>query len=594
MNSSVSIMVLRFVCSIFLANCSHSQYPLHPVKIDRDRESFVARAKDGMIASSHPLASKAGIKMLKEGGNVVDAAVAASFAISVLRPQSTGIGGGGFLLHYDSSAKVTKAYDFRERAPSLATTQMFIDPQTKKPRNTYYKGVHIPSASINGHLSVGVPGLVAGLVEIHQKHGKLPLEQVMAPSIQLADKGFEVYPSLENALKRRSLILKNYKSTREIFFPQGNQLKVGDVLIQKDLANTLTLISKYGRDGFYKGTVANLLLKEMEDGQGIITQSDLDNYRVIERKPVSGSYKDHKIVSMPPPSSGGVHILQILNILENDKLEQWYPFSHKRIHLLAEAMRRAYADRAKYLGDPEFNDIPMTGLLSKEYAQELRKNMSDFKASLSKSVSAGNPLPYESPSTTHISVVDPWGNAISTTQTINYTFGSGVVAAGTGVVLNDEMDDFTIDPNTPNVFGLLGGKANEVAAKKTMLSSMSPTFVFDKEEQLKLVVGSPGGSKIITATLQTIMNVIDYEMKLLDAIHTFRIHHQWFPDHISIEPKGLNLSTQKELELMGHRIENQLRSFGDVQGIAREDDAWVGVSDPRSDGQPLGYDITYP
>lgn len=570
-------------------SCTTTDGPrLFKTELKRSRESFSAKAQNGMISTAHPLASKAGLEMMAAGGNAIDAATAASFVISVVRPQSTGIGGGGFMLYFDKKASETKVYDFRERAPLKASRDMYLDDKTLEPLDYIYKGVRIPRASVNGHMSVGVPGLIAGLVDTHKAHGKLPLAQVVQPAIKIAEEGFEVYPSLASAIRFRQKVLQNFPASREIFLPNNKALTVGDLLVQKDLAKTLRAIAEKGKAGFYEGEVGKLLLDELSDG-GIITKEDFDAYEVKERKPVEGTYRGHKVVSMPPPSSGGVHIIQILNILSSDPIPQLGAQSPERLHLLAEAMRRAYADRATYLGDPEFTEVPIAGLTSPEYGKSLRSSIQAKLASPSKSISAGNPLPYESSSTTHISVVDSEGNAVSTTQTINYSFGSCVVAKGTGVVLNNEMDDFSIKPGEPNSYGLIGGKANAVAAKKTMLSSMSPTLVFDPNNELKLVVGSPGGSRIITATLQTILNTIDHKMSLADAVHAYRIHHQWFPDEIRIEKGGLEQSVKEELESYGHTIKEHSWSIGDVQAIAREGDNWVGVSDTRSDGVPMGY-----
>ena len=583
--SKISMMPLLLLAGI---SCTTPKQHFFKTALKRSRDSFSTKAQNGMVATAHPLASQAGLEMLAAGGNAIDAATAASFVISVVRPQSTGIGGGGFMLYYDQKTADTKVYDFRERAPIKASQDMYLDAKTLEPSDYIYKGVRIPKASVNGHLAVGVPGLVAGLVDTHKAHGKLPLAQVIKPAIKIAEEGFEVYPSLASAIRFRQKVLQNFPASREIFLPNNKALEVGDRLIQTDLAKTLKAIAQKGKAGFYDGEVGSLLLEELGDG-GIITKEDFDAYEVKERTPVEGLYRGYKIVSMPPPSSGGVHIIQILNILAADPMPSLDPQSPERLHLLAEAMRRAYADRATYLGDPDFTEVPIKGLTSTDYGKTLRESIQAKTASPSESIAAGNPLPYESASTTHISVVDSEGNAVSTTHTINYSFGSCVVAKGTGVVLNNEMDDFSIKPGEPNSYGLIGGKANAVAAKKTMLSSMSPTLVFDPNKQLKLVLGSPGGSRIITATLQTILNTIDHKMNLPDAVHTYRIHQQWFPDEIRIEKGGMEESTRKELESYGHSINEHSGSIGDVQAIAREGNHWVGVSDTRSDGVPMGY-----
>ncbi len=585
----LAALLLAFACVSTPPQKDLASEPVKPFPPaeGRNRESYVAKGKDGMVAASHELASEAGRLALKNGGNAIDAAVATSFAISVVRPQSTGIGGGGFLLYHQAKDPEPKAFDFRERAPRAATKNMFIDAQGK-PKPFTFQGQTLENASLNGHLAVGTPGLVKGLAEVHRKYGRLPWRDLLQPAIELAEKGFPVYQELEDSIAHRAKVLQTFPSTKTIFFPNGKALKQGDTLIQKDLAWTLRQIATKGADGFYQGAVAERLIREMKQGKGILTREDLKTYEVKQRSPVTGTYRGHKIVSMPPPSSGGVHIIEMLNILERYNLKDLGYHSPSSIQRMAEAMRRAYADRARYLGDPDFVAVPVQGLISKKYADELAKSIRPDKADDSKTIGAGNPLPYESSSTTHISIVDKEGNAVATTQTINYTFGSGVVAAGTGVVLNDEMDDFAIAPDTPNAFGLVGGAANAVQARKTMLSSMSPTLVYDKDGTLKLVVGSPGGSRIINATLQTIINSIDYGMSLDDAVHAFRIHQQWLPDLLYVEPNGFSEAVLESLKKMGYTISSGQEEIGDVQAVARDGDSWIGVSDTRSDGKPLG------
>lgn len=557
-----------------------------PSEPSRTRDSYVARGTKAMVVAAHPLASEAGRKILEQGGNAMDAAVAASFAISVVRPQSTGIGGGGFLLAYDSGKKATEVYDFRERAPESATRDMYLDAKGE-PTDFRYEGVVVPNSSVNGHLAVGVPGLVKGLLEVHAKYGRLPLAAVMAPAIAIAEQGFPVYKGLAEALTERRDVLKVFPATKKIFFRHGEPLKQGDVLIQRDLAKTLKLIALKGEGGFYKGEVAKRLVAEMRRGKGLVSQRDLDQYQVKHHEPVVGTYRGFKIVSMPPPSSGGVHVVEILNILQGDEYGALGYGSADSVHLLAEAMRRAFADRAEYLGDPAFVRVPLKGLTSPDYAKSLRKQIDLAKATPSSAVKAGQPQAYESPSTSHISVVDSQGNAVSTTQTVNWSFGSGVVADGTGIVLNDEMDDFAKKPGVPNVFGLVGNEANAVAARKTMLSSMSPTLVFAADDKLRLVVGSPGGPRIISATLQTILNVIDFKMPLADAVHTARIHHQWLSDELRVEKDGLAPAVRGDLERRGHKVVEG-GAIGDVQAIEVTPEGLVGVSDTRSEGMPKG------
>ncbi|MEN9834835.1 MAG: gamma-glutamyltransferase [Pseudomonadota bacterium] len=559
-------------------------YP--PIDGSRPRSSYVARSKRAMIATAHPLASAAGIEILRAGGNVIDATVAASFVISVVRPQSTGIGGGGFLLHYDAKDKKTRAYDFRERAPAAATRDMFVGPQGQSKSFRYGK-VEIPDASVNGHLAVGVPGLVAGLVATHASHGRLPLAQVLRPAINIAANGFPVYPMLAARLAERAPVLSKFPATAKIFFKNGKPLPTGSLLVQKDLAKTIERIATFGAQDFYTGATAKLILAEMKRGGGLITGRDLANYKMVEREPLEVKFAGQKLVAMPPPSSGGITVLQVLNILADSPAAKSPLGSAESIHWLAESMRRAFADRAQFLGDPAFTKIPLRGLLSLDYASSLRLSIDPKKATNSGKLAPSQPDKFEHPSTTHLAIVDAEGNAVSTTQTINYYFGSGVVAAGTGVLLNDEMDDFAKRPGAANVFGLVGSDANAVAANKTPLSSMSPTLIFDDKGELRLALGSPGGPRIITATLQTIFNSLARGLDLADAVHAYRVHHQWLPDQLEVEKGGLPPKVREELKEMGHTV-SEHPGMGDVEAVARQTDGLVGVSDTRSDGQPMG------
>ena len=555
-----------------------------PANQAREASDFAAESNQGVVAAAHPLASQAGASMLAQGGNAVDAAVAASFVISVVRPQSTGIGGGGFLIYHDAAIGRQKVLDFRERAPKKSSKNMFLDPSGAY-KSVKYGGAPVPNPAVNGHLSVGVPGLVKGLLAIHKEQGKLELSTVMAPAIKIAESGFDVYPALERDIKSRQNILVLFPSSKNLFLPGGVPLKAGQKLIQTDLAETLKQISKVGASAFYEGAISKKIIAEMRRGGGLIEASDLRDYRVIERVAVSGHYRGHKVVSMPPPSSGGTHIIEMLNMLEPFDLTKLHPRGAKYLHLLSEVMRRAFSDRAKEMGDSDFVDVPVARLTSKAYAKRLMQNFNEEKASLSKDFES-SAASGESPSTTHISVIDKWGNAFASTLTVNYSFGSCVVAEGTGIVLNDEMDDFTTRPGAQNVFGLVTGAKNDVAPGKTPLSSMSPTLVFNKEGQLELVVGSPGGPRIINATLQTIINVIDFKMSLLDAVHATRIHHQWIPDVISHESRSLDPDTRQRLKALGHQL-SDIDAIGDVQAAQRlESGRYVGVSDSRGEGKP--------
>jgi gamma-glutamyltranspeptidase/glutathione hydrolase len=558
-----------------------------PIEKSRSRDSYVAKGKNGVVATAHPLASEAAIAMLKKGGNAFDAAVAASFVISVVRPQSTGLGGGGFLLGTEARKSDVLVYDFRERAPAAASRDMYIEKDGTE-KNFTYDGKTVPNASVNGHLSVGVPGLVAGLVKVQEEKGALKLAEVLQPAIKIAVQGFPVYEGLAKEILERREILEVFPDSRRIFLPEGKPLTAGQLLVQKDLAWTLRQIAERGAAGFYQGEVGKRLVAEMQRGKGLMTADDLKQYKVKMREPVTGTYRGYRIVSMPPPSSGGVHIVQMLNMLGQTKYGELPHGSAASIHLLAEVMRRAFADRAEYLGDPDFVKVPVKGLTSAAYAKALYATIDPNKATASDKVKPGTPQSYESPSTTHLSVVDGEGNAVTSTQTVNYSFGSCVVAQGTGVILNDEMDDFSKKPGTANVYGLLGNEANAIAAGKTMLSSMSPTFVFDPKGRLSLALGSPGGPRIINATLQTIINVVDHKMPLETAVHAARIHHQWYPDEIRVEPETLTPQVQKDLGAMGHKIAVK-GAVGDVQAVGIEAGTLIGVSDTRSEGRPMGY-----
>lgn len=549
--------------------------------------AFVATSQRGMVATAGEQASDAGVAMLRRGGNAVDAAVAASFAVSVIRPQSTGIGGGGFFLLYLAQDRQTLAIDFRERAPLKATPDMFLR-----------DGKAVPELSRTGPLAVAVPGLVAGLVEVQQKYGTMPLAEVMAPAIRLAEEGFPVYAHLAEAIAYRAKLLGESPATRAIYFREGQPLRQGDLFVQKDLARTLREIASQGKEAFYKGRVAKALVREMNARGGFITQEDLERYRVIYRDPLVGTFHGSSIHAMPPPSSGGVLLLQMLNVLSGFPLQKIGFHTPKAVHLLTETLRLAFRDRARYLGDPDFAPVPTRMLTSKEYADTLRGQIDVAKATPNGGAPAAPTGKIESTSTTHLSVLDKDGNAVATTQTVNLYFGSGVMVPGTGVLLNDEMDDFSAQPNNPNAFGLLGSTdANAIAPGKTPLSSMSPTIV-TRDGKVILITGSPGGSRIISATLQILLNVLAYDMSLPEAVFAPRIHHQWFPNDLLIEgqrgeqPEGIS----EALRQMGHKVtvieprSDGRTPFGNVQAITFDVSSGVmtGVSDPRGDGRPRG------
>lgn len=582
-----------FLCSLFSGACA-SQHPLAnrptqekihfattlPGVGKSERE---AAGTQYMITTQGDASSKAGKRMFALGGNAIDAAIAISFAISVERPQSTGIGGGGFMLIHFADSKETIAVDFRETAPNLASEKMYLD----------RFGKVIPKLSLDGALSVGTPGLVAGLYEIHKKYGALKWQDVVQPSIDLAENGFPVYPHLNEAISQRAEVLKKFPDSKKLFFDtNGEPLAIGSTLRQRDLARTLRKIQKEGRDGFYKGSVAKAIVKSQKKHGGLIREDDLLDYKVKFRRPVWGSYLNYKIASMPPPSSGGSHIIQILNILEGYSLKDDGPFSEQTIHLTTSAMQRAFADRATYLGDSDFVKVPVTGLTSKKYASDLRQQITIDLAMPSQNVKPGAPwpynTPYESDETTHFTVMDKLGNTVASTQTINYYFGSGVVAEGTGIILNDEMDDFSAKPGAKNVFGAVGSKKNRIQPKKRPLSSMSPTIVFRNDSDVPmLALGTPSGTRIITCVVQTMLNYLLYDMPLYESVASLRYHHQWAPDEIFVDEPGFTKELKFGLQKRGHSV--RTRNLGcRVNAIAREDSRLIGVSDPRGEGLSIG------
>ncbi|MFT5121354.1 MAG: gamma-glutamyltranspeptidase/glutathione hydrolase [Psychrobacter glaciei] len=535
-------------------------------------------AKNGMVATQEALASDIGLNILKDGGNAVDAGVAVGFALAVTLPRAGNIGGGGFMMIYDAKQGKTVALDYREKAPSSASRDMYLDED----------GNAVSDLSRYHGLAIGVPGTVAGLLKALEDHGTLSRGQVMAPAIALAEDGIEVTAGLSESLTALSDRLQKWPSTKKIFFkPDGSAYQPGERLKQPELAKSLKLIAAKGADGFYKGETASKLVKAVNEAGGSMSLQDLANYEAIAREPVKGDYRGYEIVSMPPPSSGGIHIVQILNILEGYPLKDYGQNSAQTIHLMAEAMQLAYADRAEYLGDPDFIDVPASGLTSEAYADKLRTLINPDKATPASTIKANNPLPYESDQTTHFSIVDKDGNAIANTYTLNFSYGTGLVAEGTGILLNNEMDDFSAKPGVPNGYGLLGGEANAVEANKRPLSSMSPTLVF-KDNKPFIVTGSPGGSRIITTVTQIISNVIDHDMNIAEATHAPRIHDQWLPDEIRVE-KALNVDTVKKLESMGHTVSPKA-AMGSTQSIMLTPNGVYGSSDPRIvDAAVVGY-----
>lgn len=534
--------------------------------------------KRGMVASADAYATQIGVEILQQGGNAIDAAVAVGYALAVTHPQSGNLGGGGFMLLRTKEGKTT-AIDFRETAPAKATRDMFLDS----------KGNADSQKSLMSHLAIGTPGTVAGFSFALAKYGTMPLGKVMRPAIRLAEKGFVIPEGLADDLKiYGSEMLAKHKNSKAIFWKNGSPPARGEKLVQKNLASSLKMIAKEGPDAFYKGAIAEQIVLEMQRNGGLVSKEDLATYRAVERMPISGNYRGYQIFSMPPPSSGGIHIVQILNILENFNMQRFGFGSADAMQVMAEAEKHAFADRAEYLGDPDFVQVPWQALTSKAYAKSIAKQIDINKATPASAIGPGKLAPYESDQTTHFSIVDKEGNAVAVTYTLNMFFGSGIVAGNTGILLNNNMDDFSAKPGTPNFFGLIGGKANAVAPNKRPLSSMSPTIVV-KEGKTWLVTGSPGGSRIITTLLQMVVNMIDFGMNVAEATSAPRFHHQWLPDELRVE-KGFSPDTIKLLQQKGQNVV-LMATMGSTQSImvAPNNDLY-GASDPRTeDDLTAGY-----
>ncbi|AIQ98679.1 gamma-glutamyltransferase [Pluralibacter gergoviae] len=550
-----------------------------PVSYGVEEDVFhPVRAQNGMVASVDAAATRVGVSVLKQGGNAVDAAVAVGYALAVTHPQAGNLGGGGFMLIRLKDGRTT-AIDFREMAPAAASRDMFLDAQ----------GNPEGKKSLTSHLASGTPGTVAGLSMALEKYGTMPLDKVIAPAITLAKEGFIVNDALADDLKTYgSEVLPQHANSKAIFWKDGEPLKKGERLVQANLAKSLTLIAKEGPDAFYKGAIADQIADEMKKNGGLISKADLAAYRAVERQPVSGDYRGYQVYSMPPPSSGGIHIIEILNILSQFDMHQYGFGSADAMQLMAEAEKRAYADRSEYLGDPDFVKVPWQALTSKEYAKSLAAEIDINKAKPSSEIRPGKLAPYESNQTTHFSVVDKAGNAVAVTYTLNTTFGTGIVAGNTGIIMNNEMDDFSAKPGVPNVYGLVGGEANAVGPKKRPLSSMSPTIVV-KNGQTWLVTGSPGGSRIITTVLQMVVNTIDFGMNVAEATSAPRFHHQWLPDELRVE-KGFSPDTLKLLAQKGQKVVVK-PAMGSTQSIMIGPDGMLyGASDPRTvDDLTAGY-----
>lgn len=534
-----------------------------------------ARGQKGMVSTSHPLASETGIKILKQGGNAIDAAVAIAFVLGVVEQYSSGIGGGSLIMIRLADSSEVLAVDARETAPLKSTRDMYLR-----------DGEAVPDLSRTGVLAGGVPGTVAGLELILKKYGTMSLAEIMEPAIRYAENGFELTQRHVNAIKSSREKLEKFPTSAKIYFSGDQVPEVGALLVQHDLAVTLKTIASNGSHAFYKGEIAKKIVKFMEQNGGLITATDLASYQAKLRNPVYGTYRGYDVYSMPPPSSGGIHVIQILNILEGYDFRGTERYSAEFTHLLAEAMKLAFADRAHFLGDSDFVDVPVAGLISKPYAEEQRSKINTDQ--VLELESHGNPVPYESENTTHFSVLDQDGNAVSITQTVNTSFGSGMIIEGTGIILNNEMDDFSAQPGVPNIYGLVGAEANSIAPQKRPLSSMSPTLLV-KDDQTFMVIGSPGGPRIITTVVQSIINVIDYGMDIQAAVDAPRIHHQWKPNKLRIEA-DYRVDTSMLLAL-GHQIEKK-GSWSLAHGIVFEVNTGIiygGADNRNQDSLAIGW-----
>ncbi len=528
-----------------------------------------------MVVSAHPLASEAGVQILKAGGNAVDAAIAVQFALAVVYPVAGNIGGGGFMVVRMNDGR-SFALDFREKAPGAAGRDMYLDKQ----------GRVIENLSLLGHKACGVPGSVDGMVEAHKKLGHLPWKDLVEPAIRLASGGFRLTGKDAGTLNHYKASFENLNGDYAGYIT-GSTWKAGDLFVQEDLAHTLERIRDHQRAGFYKGETASRIAEEMRRGGGLITKRDLENYHSVWRKPVTGSYKEFRIISMPPPSSGGIALIQLLKLIRPFPLKKWGWGDPKTIHVMVASEKLVYADRAEYLGDPDYYPVPQQELISDAYLDQRRKTIDMERGRPSAEIAAGK-IRRESEQTTHFSIVDTKGNAVAVTTTLNGGFGSKVLVKGTGFFLNNEMDDFSIKPGYPNMFGLIGGEANAIAPGKRMLSSMTPT-ILEKNGELYMVVGTPGGATIITSVFQTVLNVVEHGMDMQTAVNALRFHHQWLPDVIKAEEGVFTGKVIQRLEKYGYVIEYR-NSIGRVDAILiRPDGKLEGGADPRGDDTAAGF-----
>jgi len=529
---------------------------------------------NGMVVCAYPDAAQVGLAVLKKGGNAVDAAVAVQFALEVTFPEAGNIGGGGFMV-YRSAAGETNTLDFREKAPSGASVNMFLDAA----------GNVVPGMSLNTHQASGVPGSVDGMVEANRKYGKLKWADLVQPAVDLAHNGFKISKRLADIYNRSQAAFKKANPDKN-YFIKDTPWQEGDLLVQENLAKTLEQIRDKGRKGFYDGIVADEIVAEMKSGNGLITKADLQNYHAIWRKPITGTYKEYKIITVPPPSSGGIALLSLLKSVENYPLHRWGYNRDSSVQVMVEAERRVYADRSKYLGDPDFYKVPVDSLLRTSYILNRMKSFTWAAATPSASIQPGTIVGYESDQTTHYSITDKEGNAVSITTTLNGTFGSKIFVKGAGFLLNNEMDDFSSKPGVPNMYGLLGGTANSIQPNKRMLSAMTPT-ILEKNGKLFMVVGTPGGATIITSVFQTILNVIEFDQNMQQAVASKRFHHQWMPDNVQAERGAFDPVIQTKLEQKGYKFTNS--TIGRVDAILKTPTGYEGGADPRGDDTKVGW-----
>ncbi len=561
--------LFALLCALVVLHPAAAQSPTAPI-VRYDALTHPEYGRFGMVSAQNRQSSEVGAQVLADGGNAIDAAVAVGFSLAVTLPRAGNIGGGGFMLIHDAANDESVAIDYREQAPRGATRDMYLDANGDVDRQL----------SMFSHMAAAVPGTVAGLYLAHQEYGSLPWERLLQPAIDQARNGIVVSFDLATLLGARQERLCRDAAACGYFYKEGGEpYSPGDILIQADLANTLELIARNGPDAFYTGPIADLIIAEMERGGGLVDAESLAAYKPAVREPVRGTYRGYEVISMPPPSSGGVHIVQMLNILENFPMTSFGYGSADSIHLLAETFRLAYADRSEHLGDPDFYAVPLAWLMSKEYARQQAATIDMKKARKSEDVAPGVAPLAESEDTTHFSIIDADGNVVANTYTLNFSYGSSIAVAGAGFLLNNEMDDFVAKPGVPNAYGLLGGDANAIAAGKRPLSSMTPTIVFADGEAW-FATGSPGGSRIISTVLQMIVNVIDHGMNIAEATAAPRIHHQWFPDVLSLEP-GISPDTVRLLRERGHDVEETRSTMGSVQAVAVRDGVFRGAADPR-------------